>query len=121
MKPEIKKLWLAALRSGEYEQGRRVLRREDTFCCLGVLCDLHSKVTGNGEWKEGIYKTPTETEDTLLPDTVVEWAELDSNEPMVLGYSIALHNDGDPYRDEDEGPVLPKTFPEIADLIDQYL
>lgn len=33
--------WLAALRSGKYEQGRERLRSHDNkFCCLGVLADL---------------------------------------------------------------------------------
>lgn len=44
MKKAIKKRWVEALRSGEYEQGRMKLRNKgtesDTFCCLGVLCDL---------------------------------------------------------------------------------
>ena len=44
MKRYWKKKWLAALRSGEYKQGRGVLRRRrrgvDRYCCLGVLADL---------------------------------------------------------------------------------
>ena len=40
LNPAFKKIWLDALRSGEYEQGRDRLRIEDTFCCLGVACDL---------------------------------------------------------------------------------
>lgn len=54
MKTEIKKKWLAALRSGKYQQGEFALRKveltEDEegnfveagekFCCLGVLCDI---------------------------------------------------------------------------------
>ena len=41
MKAEIKQKWLEALRSGSYTQGRNALRSsDDSFCCLGVLCDL---------------------------------------------------------------------------------
>lgn len=41
MKPEIKARWVEALRSGRYKQGRGALRmKDDTYCCLGVLCDL---------------------------------------------------------------------------------
>lgn len=41
MKPEFKKQWLEALRSGKYRQGRMVLRnKHDFYCCLGVLCDI---------------------------------------------------------------------------------
>jgi hypothetical protein len=42
--PEIKQEWLAELRSGKYRQGKNALRRRgasgDTFCCLGVLCNI---------------------------------------------------------------------------------
>lgn len=33
--------WIAALRSGDWEQGSGTLQCGDgSFCCLGVLCDL---------------------------------------------------------------------------------
>ena len=48
MNPEVKAKWVAALRSGEYEQGTEMLRPgENTYCCLGVLADV---VDPNG-WK----------------------------------------------------------------------
>ena len=34
------KKWVAALRSGKYEQAKGWLREGDKFCCLGVACDL---------------------------------------------------------------------------------
>jgi hypothetical protein len=41
MDAAVKARWVAALRSGRYAQGRRMLRsRDDHYCCLGVLCDL---------------------------------------------------------------------------------
>lgn len=40
MDQRIKQLWLVALRSGKYEQGKRFLRAGEQYCCLGVLCDL---------------------------------------------------------------------------------
>ena len=43
MVPHVKAAWLTALRSGSYIQGRGFLREGDTFCCLGVLCDLGDK------------------------------------------------------------------------------
>jgi hypothetical protein len=36
----IKKQWVEALRSGKYPQGRRYLKGETGFCCLGVLADV---------------------------------------------------------------------------------
>lgn len=44
MNPEIKTEWLAALRSGEYKQGRfslkQVLKKQVAHCCFGVLCEV---------------------------------------------------------------------------------
>jgi len=37
----VRRKWYDALVSGKYEQGTGVLRsKNETFCCLGVLCDL---------------------------------------------------------------------------------
>lgn len=45
------KLWLEALRSGEYDQTRGRLHLEnDGYCCLGVACEVYRKETGQGEW-----------------------------------------------------------------------
>jgi hypothetical protein len=46
MDQEFKKKWVAALRSGEYQQGHKRLRTGDTYCCLGVAC----AISGRGEW-----------------------------------------------------------------------
>ena len=41
---EHRKLWIEALRSGEYEQGYGVLRDiNDNYCCLGVACEVAIK------------------------------------------------------------------------------
>lgn len=37
---ENRKKWVDALRSGEYEQGRGFLCKEEKYCCLGVLCEV---------------------------------------------------------------------------------
>jgi len=46
MDAEIKAKWIAALRSGEYQQGSGALKIEHhngtvEHCCLGVLAELH--------------------------------------------------------------------------------
>jgi hypothetical protein len=45
-------VWLSALRSKRYKQGRRSLSRNGRFCVLGVLCDVlelpYVKVCENG-------------------------------------------------------------------------
>lgn len=52
---QVFKLWIKALRSGEYIQYRGALRglRGDSFCCLGVLCDLAAK-DGGPQW-DGVH------------------------------------------------------------------
>lgn len=39
---ELKTKWVAALRSGNYKQGKGVLysKYQNTFCCLGVLGNI---------------------------------------------------------------------------------
>ena len=50
--------WVKALRSGKYRQGTHVLRStvDETYCCLGVACDLYSELEGNSmvKWKKNI-------------------------------------------------------------------
>lgn len=45
MDPEVKQLWLRALRSGDFKQGTNYLNQVtpdggNEYCCLGVLCEL---------------------------------------------------------------------------------
>lgn len=75
MNQEIKQKWLAALRSGEYKQGRGCLKRDNRYCCLGVLCDLYAKEKGL-EW-EGSTIIPSESS-YYLPRTVSIWAGIEN-------------------------------------------
>lgn len=47
MRKEIKAKWLENLRSGKYPKGRKCLRStiEESYCCLGVLCEQYTKGT----------------------------------------------------------------------------
>lgn len=73
MKSEIKKLWVDALRSGNYPQAHDVMFRsqeaaeynEDSqagYCCLGVLASIYCEQTGKDfedyAWNECINETP---------------------------------------------------------------
>ena len=46
---ENQKLWVEALRSGKYLQGKERLVQKDgpniTYCCLGVACKLYEEAT----------------------------------------------------------------------------
>ncbi len=86
MHPHIRTLWADALRSGFYVQGYGTLRSiDDKFCCLGVLCDLHSRASGE-RWKRSYLTNPKHeymgcTED--LPDAVMHWAGLRDHNPYL--------------------------------------
>jgi hypothetical protein len=79
MKKEIAKKWAEALRSGEYEQGTRVLNKYGKFCCLGVLCDLYQKEVGNLNVSKTVWGTIVyQGIERTLPPQVQEWAEIRS-------------------------------------------
>lgn len=110
MDPKIKQEWTEALRSGKYQQGRQALRVGDTFCCLGVLCELHAEQTGH-EWGGDGMSDPTYLGDyEMLPEQVRAWAGLDTINPRIRGWKLSALND------EEE-----LSFPEIADLIEVHL
>lgn len=104
MNPEIKKAWIAALRGDEYRRGEGGLcktsdeGRGDSFCCLGVLCDLAVKA-GLGEWcDEGLFRAWKSedwgsSEAGILPKPVADWAGLDEPNPVVGSASLAQWND----------------------------
>ena len=39
-KRDLVKLWIKALRSGRYKQGRNYLNKGNRWCCLGVMIDV---------------------------------------------------------------------------------
>lgn len=130
LKPEVKTAWVTALRSGEYMQTSHVLTRaQESYCCLGVLCDLAVK-EGYGNWEpydgdEGYqYEGPDGiTDGGIPPDSITEWA---FGTPLVdrpFRVEVAIH-DGD----EAEGIHLADlndqhgyTFEMIADLIEEQM
>ncbi len=109
MNKRIKRLWVDALRSGEYVQGKHLLRDSaDRFCCLGVLCNIHAqehpKIAAAQNYP-GRYMGYMGD----LPRPVYEWAGLDRNDPKIADNYLSLLNDNG------------RTFPEIADLIEKHL
>lgn len=50
MDANLKEKWVAALRSGDYEQCQSRFEFNGGFCCLGVLC----KVAGKPTLSEGL-------------------------------------------------------------------
>lgn len=90
---ELLKRWVAALRSGDYKQGRGHLhsRWDDTYCCLGVLREIEPSISQNK------HDPNTLDENSLQEHMGCRFPQ---------GELINM-NDG-----------LGKTFPEIADFIE---
>ena len=83
MDQRVKKLWIDALRSGDYKQGRECLRTNDNeFCCLGVLCDLYGK-ENKVDWdpEDGGSRTFYK-QISFLPNKVKDWADFETIENL---------------------------------------
>lgn len=114
MKKEIADKWIAAL--PKYKQGLKALRRGDTFCCLGVLCELAvedgvipppSEALGNKvfTYGEGVGRT------NYLPYDVWFWAGMktsDGSFDCVENRSLVNLNDNG------------FTFEQIAKVIEEH-
>lgn len=96
--------WIKALRSGQYKQGYYRLRNynkdgEDTFCCLGVACDV-LKEDLSGEWDiingdDYMFKVSDNQfhGKQYMPDVVVEYLGLSEE---FLNDNLSGLNDGEP-------------------------
>jgi hypothetical protein len=100
MNQEIKKKWIEALTSGNYEQARGALCKEGKYCCLGVLSDLYIKANSSCRWEANIFvdsNNPEEMKHDFLPKRVQQWAGLDSENPHVdhktESHSLSVLND----------------------------
>lgn len=100
---EHRKIWVAALRSGKYQQAQGALRAGDGFCCLGVACDI----SGLGDWAHRNGRLAYLGNDKLLPLEVRDWLGLRG---VMGGYGENFLTD----LNDDEGV----SFPHIADLIE---
>lgn len=121
MNQQIKEEWCQLLESGEFTQGKKKLKRADgSMCCLGVLCELYRRKTGNGEWTlarslgsayafEEFVVNGNHNRD-YLPRTVCDWAGLDDANPSVDGEPLAIVNDD-----------MESSFASIAKLIRKHL
>lgn len=115
MNPNVKALWLTALRSGEYKRGTGVLHRFDgCMCPLGVLADVAARngcpvsvqQTSSGDWSYDGQKG-------MVPDKILDWAGIDPDYALEyegVGHSI-------PYLNDDAD----LSFAQIAELIEEQL
>jgi hypothetical protein len=115
MKADIKKKWVAALRSGEYLQAYSKLRSGARYCCLGVLCDLYAKDTGRGSWIGDHFAVNTVHYNLALPREVQSWAEvhngvIDCGTDTGFGEKVWACTLNDMHK---------KSFAEIADIVEK--
>lgn len=104
MDKDIKAFWVDALRSGKYKQAKEQLSDGKKFCCLGVLCD----VMAHPLWE---YDRDYEAQIMLdelweIPPELRKKCKITRHEQMEL---INLNDEKN------------KTFPEIADWIEENL
>jgi hypothetical protein len=99
--------WLAALESGRYRQGKNRLHllEDDSYCCLGVACDLFAK-------RFGVERHPFEDYERfdgiagVLPVVLCDAIGLSSISGRVaIGDCLSERNDSG------------ETFPQIAAFI----
>lgn len=122
MNEDVKALWVTALLSDEYKQGRKRLTGikdgVETNCCLGVLCkvaiaqglDIGVRTMVYGDEQFIDY----DSEGSVTPKSVMDWAGMTEGNPVVDDEkygrnSLAEFND--------DG----KTFVEIAEIIERNL
>jgi hypothetical protein len=105
---EIRDQWTAALRSGEYQQAKGFLNVKTPLpggkaglCCLGVLCEVAVKagvieareitwgIDEDGNEERLIsYSRPDESNVSVLPSAVMEWAHTGDPNPIVTAPGI---------------------------------
>ena len=107
--------WVAALRSGEYKQGKDVLAdtHRTKHCCLGVLCEvaIEKGLEVEVETRVG-HAVMFDNSKAFLPHTVADWAgmktrmgEVEEGSTTVLSL-MAMNDSG-------------HTFGGIADVIEK--
>lgn len=146
MKQEIAQKWIAALRSGEYKQGKNVLydARDNSYCCLGVLCKTIGKqfvkhptrtllaatkpVPYPALEKRAVWVVEGTAEGQVLPYVIQEEVGMHSTNGMLPQHAEKITervNGEQTYQPEDDVFELTsmndggKTFAEIADVIER--
>ena len=139
MNPEIKALWLDALRSGEYKQGKAYLKKEDRkgghqYCCLGVLCDVVAKelpdqvkesIAPFGDGTSGGEYKYWNGEMSVLPQSVAEIVGMGSSDGYFHPPVEIFHIDEDEMDSDfistlvDLNDTYQRSFEEIADVIEE--
>jgi hypothetical protein len=119
MDKRIKKLWVKALRSRKYKQGKNYLHTTspqfvDRFCCLGVLCDLAANRKIVDRTVDDAGTVFYDGESQTLPRSVMKWAGIEDSIGSFVRKSDG--NDIDLAALNDEN----MKFNKIANYIEKY-
>lgn len=120
MRADVRDKWVEALRSGEYKQGVANLKYAgsdgvESYCCLGVLCELARRAGVKVEVSKSVHGTWCFDGYSMgLPYSVMDWAGM----KQVTGLgdlgdgaaNLASLND-----------ILKRSFPDIADEIERRI
>lgn len=115
--PTVKDVWVAALRSGDYHQGKKQLGRKPSsqgqpeFCCLGVLA-VTTNETSQTYWNENTLCIPD-------VDRYQSWDEV-AQLPLWLGDIYGLDDEAQNSLTE-MNDSAGMSFAEIADWIELTL
>jgi hypothetical protein len=106
MHKKIAELWVADLRNPENKQGKRALGDSTNgYCCLGRLCV--------------VLNVPFHSHDCFLPTQAARLSGMKSNDGYFWDVEVdLLYRRLTDMNDGNRGPQ--KTFPEIADFIEQH-
>jgi len=114
MNPEFKQKWVDALRSGEYKQGTGELHNieADTYCCLGVVCEVIKPKGWDGLCLTGLDRDGEFARlQNFLTQDVLDLLNVTETQASILWQM----NDGFVIVDQ------PKSFDEIATYIEENL
>ena len=119
LSPELKKKWVAALRSGKYRQGQLQLKREikrgNEYCCFGVLYEClglrWGKLTGRYRALTSLSNCPADVSQ-VLRQVINPRIYGDAT----VGRYLSAHNDG-----SDLNGIRHWSFNEIADWVERHL
>lgn len=119
MKHEIADEWITRLTSGEYRKGHGKLCKDGLHCALGVLCEIavehgvcdRKQWDGQADVFDGEYQMN-------LPEKVVEWAGMTSQDGRFMDEELAISR-YDMVSIMGLNDASPRTFPEIALIIDK--
>lgn len=116
MNKQIKKVWIDALRSGKYKQGKEAMYEDGTHCCLGVLAEIYATAELGMPTKDARANMPAlclgytvgwydEEHDEFPATPIRSWAGIKF---ITVKKLASMNDDG-------------KTFTEIADYIEKKL